>query len=454
MISATRHRMSRSEKEENGTLESIPNPAPSSRPKGDPDYRKKKGRQASSKAQARTGPGQEQQVPANQGSETFLSPSQRDVASGGPTLLASIETDHLASPAVATPKKRGATAQSASNHNPEVLSPPRTDRRKSVAFTLDTKTVDGSSASDLFKKWAQEQKGASAEFTPAKLAQFVPPPKVHPANSIPPAQSPSTKEEKKAKTPDRKALKQTETGSPAPGKGAERSADKSKPPPGSASKSKKDPSLYLSYLTHVIERLKERCKATVEEIDAAGEQEASTMDDPEVRKAAKDEALQEQLSRQKKRRQLNANIKNMLNHPYLEGYIRRLKRQRAEALLYALNLAAPASIQRTNGAATQHATSTVSTARTQKTPRKRKSRTEVSSEESSSESSSSSSSSEESSSSSESEPESGERSESDSDRATETSAQEDESSDGQEDCSASGSDGEREDLRRGVPVDI
>jgi hypothetical protein len=66
------------------------------------------------------------------------------------------------------------------------LSPSKADRRKSVTFTPDTKTSDGNSASNLFKKWVAEQKGSGADFTQAEVSQFTEPPKVHIANSNPP----------------------------------------------------------------------------------------------------------------------------------------------------------------------------------------------------------------------------------------------------------------------------
>ncbi|KAF2503369.1 hypothetical protein BU16DRAFT_555372 [Lophium mytilinum] len=76
---------------------------------------------------------------------------------------------------------------------------PNLTRRKSVTFTPDTKTVDGNSASELFKAWAAQQKGSLADLTPSEVAQFTPPPKLHPANDLPPSEKLSKKEANKAK---------------------------------------------------------------------------------------------------------------------------------------------------------------------------------------------------------------------------------------------------------------
>lgn len=84
----------------------------------------------------------------------------------------------------------------------EATATPSLVRRKSVAFTPDTKTSDGNSAQELFKTWVAQQKGPSAEFTADKVAQFVPPPNLHPANDLPspePISKSSKKDLKKAK---------------------------------------------------------------------------------------------------------------------------------------------------------------------------------------------------------------------------------------------------------------
>ncbi|OCL10465.1 hypothetical protein AOQ84DRAFT_215684 [Glonium stellatum] len=86
-------------------------------------------------------------------------------------------------------------------------------RRKSVTFTPDTKTSDGNSAQELFKTWVTQQKGPSAEFTADEIAQFVPPPKLHPANDLP-SKEPTLKSSKKEskKTSKAEKAKKTEKG--------------------------------------------------------------------------------------------------------------------------------------------------------------------------------------------------------------------------------------------------
>lgn len=84
----------------------------------------------------------------------------------------------------------------------EATATPSLVRRKSVTFTPDTKTSDGNSAQELFKTWVAQQKGPSAEFTADEIAQFVPPPNLHPANDLPspePISKSSKKNLKKAK---------------------------------------------------------------------------------------------------------------------------------------------------------------------------------------------------------------------------------------------------------------
>ena len=84
----------------------------------------------------------------------------------------------------------------------EATATPSLVRRKSVTFTPDTKTSDGNSAQELFKTWVAQQKGPSAEFTADEVAQFMPPPNMHPANDLPspePISKSSKKNLKKAK---------------------------------------------------------------------------------------------------------------------------------------------------------------------------------------------------------------------------------------------------------------
>ena len=65
------------------------------------------------------------------------------------------------------------------------------------------------------------------------------------------------------------------------------------------------------------------------------------MDDPADRKASQDEALQERIGREQKRRKTEGDVEGLTNHPHSDGYIRRLRRGRALALLAALSRTAP-----------------------------------------------------------------------------------------------------------------
>ncbi|KAF2643652.1 hypothetical protein P280DRAFT_496248 [Massarina eburnea CBS 473.64] len=349
------------------------------RPKGDPNYRKKKEKKNKRNGQsienapavkvAKLFPESNLKVKGESTSRQSprtpsLSPGRLDP---GHTLLASTETDFPP-----PPPKRDESSSSP---------PARVDRRKSVTFTPDTKTVDGNSASNLFKKWVQDQK-ASEEFTDAEVAQFAPPPKLHPANDIPKSSATDSKDAKKAKKEKTKAkateIEQTEPTKEPPNGVTAAVADK-----------KKDSARYLDYLTQfhtdkphwkfnkakqndvlnnalnifripdehsdaliayveglqgsgVIERLRQQCVTAIEEIEAAGTESEDTMDDPKVRKAAQEEALKENLTKQRQRRRLDRDIENFQDHPNPDGYIRRLKKGRAEALLKALHMAAPA----------------------------------------------------------------------------------------------------------------
>jgi hypothetical protein len=365
------------------------------RPKGDPNYRKKKGRKGNQYDERKSAHVQVALPPQSPGGQPVhkhprtpsLSPSQLDLASDGATLVVSTETDFTESSAIA---KKGSSKSASSSVSPRI------DRRKSVTFTPDTKTVDGNSASNLFKKWAQEQKGSGTEFSQSEVAQFTPPPKSHPANGVPGPSTKSNGKDKKSTKAEKKAKKlaidpqhktsalvrditlfeQSKDSIPNDEQVTDAAVSTGK---------KKDTSRYTTYLEQyyndrphwkfnkakqndvlenalnifripsshlealiayvkglqgvgVIERLKQRCIAAIKEIDV----ELSTMDNAEVRKAAEEEALQEHLSRERKRRRLEGDIENMLGHPHSEGYILRLKRGRAQALLTALNLAAPA----------------------------------------------------------------------------------------------------------------
>jgi len=180
---------------ENATLESAADATTSTvkvHPKGDPNYRKKKGRKSndyqlgashSAPAQGHDQVQSARLKVSDQITRTpSLSPGEGDAAHHGSTLLASTEADL---PAFATPTI-SKTTQKSEVRSSLSASPSKFDRRKSVTFTPDTKTADGTSAHDLFKKWAAEQKGQSEQFTPAEVTQFAAPPKVHPGNDKPP----------------------------------------------------------------------------------------------------------------------------------------------------------------------------------------------------------------------------------------------------------------------------
>ncbi|KAF2871620.1 hypothetical protein BDV95DRAFT_572424 [Massariosphaeria phaeospora] len=351
-----------------------------SRPKGDSNYRqKKKGQIKSRSPTIASSPSQgnreskrttrkEPREPTHKQSLVHsLSPTETDSTNEGLTLLVSTETEVPEPPSFFTPPK---SKKSNTPANTTQEGSPPTGRRKSVAFTPDTKTADGNSASNLFKKWVVEQKtaGADSDFSPAAVAQFTPPPKVHPANTV-----------------------------------AAPLASGESPNPGSGKGKKKDPSVYLAYLSQyhtnrslwkfnkakqndvldnalnifripeqytdalleyirglkgegVVGRLEKTWNQALHELSLAEAQsdpeDMSTMDDPKVRKAAQEEALQERLTKEKKRRRLEGDIEGLDGHPYPEGYIRRLKRRRAEALLSALNIRIPSQPSTVTSAAT------------------------------------------------------------------------------------------------------
>jgi hypothetical protein len=373
-------------------------PVAGTTPKGDPNYRKKKGGDSNYRKKKEKEPRRPQNdhmsarasygqslAPPKAARTPSLSPGRT-----GPALLPSTETGFLALSSYATPQRQRSTQNNISS-----LSPPKTDRRKSVTFTPDTKTSDGNSASNYFKQWVADQKGSSTDFTPAEVAQFAKPPEVHIAN-----RNPSTFLPLKA---------------PSAGLGK-----------------KKDPSRYLNYLAQyyqdrgnwkfnkatqndvldnslnifripeeysdalleyvsglqgagVIERLRERCLKNIDEIDEEINKE--TMDE---REAIKEAALQERISKERKRRQTDGDVENLEGHPYPEGYVRRLKRSRAEALCRALDIAMPPTTNPQKGlrSAQLEGSSAGASAVAENNARRRKRRTEVSSDESSDSSSS------------------------------------------------------------------
>lgn len=164
-------------------------PADAAPPKGDSNYRKKKGGDSNYRKKKEPNEPKWGQKSSQTRAQHLSAPTPLRTPSLSPgqaDLLPSTEVDHLAPSILATPQRRS------SKDNTSSLSPPKTDRRKSVTFTPDTKTSDGNSASNLFKKWVAEQKGSAADFTPAEVAQFTEPPKLHVANNNPPISQVST----------------------------------------------------------------------------------------------------------------------------------------------------------------------------------------------------------------------------------------------------------------------
>jgi hypothetical protein len=350
------------------------------------------------------------------------------------TLLASTEIDHSPAPSFSTPTKHHPILRDRSKGSSG--SPPRTDQRKSVAFTPDTKRVDGDSGQTWFKKWAAEQKGED----PEAIAQ--PSFTSTPAAIDEPKETPKTeKKEKKAKK-DKALTKEKEAAAfaasaaakeeqPEPvTKSTDASKDNKKQPAASKGK-KKDPSIYISYLTQyysdrdnwkfnkakqndvvdnalnifripdehsealleyiqglkgagVVERLKEKTLATLKELDAEDANAPADMD-ANAHKAAKEAALQERVAKEKRRRKVEGDAATVADHPHSDAEIRRMRRSRAEALLSMLGRTAPIL------PAPKPTTSInpiVQNLAPQDRARKRKRRTDISSDESSSDSSS------------------------------------------------------------------
>ncbi|ORY14090.1 hypothetical protein BCR34DRAFT_561202 [Clohesyomyces aquaticus] len=401
------------------------------RPKGDPNYRKKKSRSTDAWSQraahsnghaydAQT----EREVPhrrkenSTPGEASHRQPHhegrpshhERSPTNAGDTLRVSTENGFSPSPplpaseiAFATPRLE----KKAYRHSILTSSPPRSDRRKSVTFTPDTKTTDGNSATALFQKWADQNGHPDSYFEQAEVAGWVVPPKVHPANDVAPTLVPVTKENSPGEKAEKKTKgkKQKKAGSAESNKSGKDVSTEDQPevtPTSRLGKSdtdshtatpkqktkKKDPSIYLQYLSEyhndrenwkfnkakqndvvdnalnvfrigeefseallqyiaglqgagVIARLTKHCETRLKELDEEDKKAMSTMDDPEVRKAAKEEAVQLRLAQEKKRRRTQEDIEGLANSANPDGYIRRLKRRRAEALLSTLSRTAP-----------------------------------------------------------------------------------------------------------------
>ncbi|KAH7093523.1 hypothetical protein FB567DRAFT_175627 [Paraphoma chrysanthemicola] len=417
--------------------------------KGDPNYRKKKSKP--SKSRRRDNGNNPNHTEVAQ-SRSALSPDTAAPAQARQTLLASTEKEGNLAAAV-TPQQPSTTRKA--NIKDSSGSPSAVDRRKSVAFTPDTKSVDGSSAQDYFKKWTAEQKGSDVDYFASDVAEFY-------RNAVNEGELRDAKKDEDRKEQDRKAKEQAKAPEvvqskpradevPTPATKAVAATSTS---PTSKSK-KKDPSYYVSYLQQyyadrdhwkfnkakqndvidnalnifripdehsdalleyvsglkgagVIDRLRKKCNTTLKELQ---KEEASAEEmDGDARKSMHDEALQERIVKEQKRRKVEGDVEGLLEHPHSDGYIRRMRRKRAEALLLALGRTAPIlpAVQ-TNGI-----NPLVSNLAPGRDSKKRKRRVDISSSESSSDSSEDSSSDEDSSSSESDSDDNSEQSDSDS----------------------------------------
>jgi hypothetical protein len=412
-------------------------------PKGDPNYRKKK--EKPNKKQKRNHedtrakplpppPPPPQQIKANH-DRSALSPDAVAPSNDRRTLLASTEIlEQSLAPATTPPRHRESSFLS---NRTTSGSPGAISRRKSVTFTPDTKRVDGSSGQDLFKKWVADQKDIDAFFDAAEAQ----------ANSRPTSAPRVPAREKQEEKPKEQHPEAPSTDGPKTQNHTESTTTSAVPQDDSTVAAttapvtkgkKKDPSIYIAYLTQyhndrphwkfnkakqndvvdnalnifripdehsealleyvqglkgagVVERLTKRCEATITDIDEVDAKDSS-MDDAAARKAIQDEALQAQVAKEQKRRKVEGDLEGLAEHPHSDGYIRRLRRKRAEALLTALGRAAPIlPATRANGL-----NPLLKNMAPMRDSKKRKRRGDISSDESSSDSSSDDSSSSES----------------------------------------------------------
>jgi hypothetical protein len=408
-------------------------------PRGDANYRRKKEKATSSKRRHYEDVQVEPTLAQNESNPGLPSLSSDNSVSkkARPTLLASTETNHDTLALATTPERQHERSRSSTKDRSG--SPSAHDRRKSVAFTPDTKKVDGSSAQKLFKNWVAEQK--ATDTTAAGLADF----------TAPSVSAEEPRDSKKAEKPDNTAKKRTlqklqllESDSPTTtGTETARSVTTETTPASNPAATtitkavpkgkKKDRSIYTSYLTQyytdrqnwkfnkarqndvidnalnifripdehsaalseyvrglqgagVIERLREACSNTLKDLDEEEAQDSTAMDTTGERQTVQDEALKERISNEQKRRKVEGDVESLLHHPHGDGYIRRLRRDRALALLAALGRTAPIlPSAQTNGINPMLRNVAPEGGRDSK---KRKRRTEISSDESSSDSSS------------------------------------------------------------------
>ncbi|KAL5121556.1 hypothetical protein ACEQ8H_000628 [Pleosporales sp. CAS-2024a] len=358
---------------------------------GDSNYRKKKDKPQKSKRRSHEkAPAPSAAVqPEVKHASSFLSPEVVAPVPVKPqrTLLASTETDEQTlAPALTLHRHReaGKSIRKESSGSPSAI-----DRRKSVTFTPDTKKLDGSSGQDLFKHWVSEQKGVHLNFDYVDPGDPVPAAVVEEAKDSTGKDQRIRKEKPKSSAADtaasashRAAAAATELEAPGSGPATTAVSRKGK---------KKDPALYTSYLDQyhsdrgnwkfskakqndvvdnalnifripqkhsealleyvqglkgagVVERLKGRCTSALREIEEEEAKEATkemSAEDAAARKKAYDEALKTRVSKEQKRRKVEGDAEALATHPHGDGYIRRLRRERAEALLTALSRTAP-----------------------------------------------------------------------------------------------------------------
>lgn len=468
--------------EDHAMLDTSADKPSSANASGDPNYRQGK------KKKPKLTPRDRKKLAQQKAAAEAPPPAEAVPVRTRATLLASTEIDHSPAPSFSTPTKHQPILRDRSKESSG--SPSRTDRRKSVAFTPDTKRVDGDSGQTWFKKWAAEQKGEDFE-APAQPSFTSAPAVAEEPKEAVNAEKKEKKKDKKdkalAKEKDAAAFAATaaanEQQSTAQQAKSSESSKDSKPAAPAKGK-KKDPSVYIAYLTQyhndrdnwkfnkakqndvvdnalnifripdehsealleyikglqgagVIERLKERTLSTIKELDAEDAKAPADMDQ-DAQKTAKDAALQERVTKERKRRKVEADVEALDAHPNGDAYIRRLRRSRAEALLSALSRTAP--ILPAPKPTTSINPMAQNLAPVQRA-RKSKRRTDISSDESSSDSSSDDSSSDESDSDSDSESEDKASSDSDSGSASGSSSDSESDSDSDSDSdSGSGSD--------------
>jgi hypothetical protein len=358
--------------------------------KGDPNYRKKKSKPSKSKRRIH----EETRVDPAPSLDSLdhdppaLSPDATVPAKGRNSLASTEVIEQALAPDTTPQRKTSKDRKKGTSGSPSAI-----DRRKSVTFTPDTKRVDGSSGQDLFKNWVAEQKGVYLDFS-GNYSE----PADKPKGQDPPAPTPAAKlgKEKPVQKPiaiEAASATGFATDPATDSATAPATATKTKPTPtvdidsvATAAKSKgkkKDPSIYVSYLAQyhsnralwkfnkakqndvidnalnifripnehsealleyvqglkgagVIARLRGKCEDTVKDLD-----KEDAMDDPSARKALQNEALQNRIAKEGKRREVEGDVEALAGHPHGDGYIRRMRRERAEALLTALGRTAP-----------------------------------------------------------------------------------------------------------------